>query len=340
MNHPKLESSSNLQITSSNSNSNHSNSSTYPPSRRLLRLLFLSLSPLLLFSSLFLLALHHDLIHPHHSIPSLATNLRSSTDAARQYSSQLLSWIDTLPSSINLRLPLAFNQLNHPSNPSNPAPHPILPLLLSARSAWMTLLRAQPTSLQDARDAYTRRYAPLSPPPGFDAWYAFARQRNFTLLDRFDSLMADLAPFRDISPNELRRRTSELATIHGVSLIQLRPDTPIQIKSRSGRWAPGTAIKDMLNIIITDSHWTFPPFDFAINERSQGRVLPRKSRPVTGEEFDYLPDSSRNLSGPRFHTFMSLSLLPFRTNFLAIFPSYTIFIHTSSLHHYPRIRFL
>jgi hypothetical protein len=47
---------------------------------------------------------------------------------------------------------------------------------------------------------------------GFDQWYYFATSRNSPVIDDFDQIYSDLAPFRAYPPRYLRRLTHELAT--------------------------------------------------------------------------------------------------------------------------------
>lgn len=196
---------------------------------------------------------------------------------------------------------------------SDGAPHPILPLLLGARASWATLVSAQPRSLAQARKAYADRYAPLRPPPGFDQWYHFARARNFTLIDAFDGLMEDLAHYRGLGGNELRRRTKELASVSGVSLLTVKAGS-VEIKTKSGRWAPAMAVKEMIEAVETGynyeldaapegsamrkifEQWELPDFEMAINERAEGRVLPKLARELPRKLAGAFACRSRGLS--------------------------------------------
>ena len=42
------------------------------------------------------------------------------------------------------------------------------------------------------------------PPPHFDQWYKFAREKNVWNIDDFDQIWDDLRPFWSIPPRELR----------------------------------------------------------------------------------------------------------------------------------------
>ena len=53
---------------------------------------------------------------------------------------------------------------------------------------------------------YKRRYG-RDPPRGFDDWWEFAKEQDFKLVDEFDAVVEDLAPFWALSGEELRQRT-------------------------------------------------------------------------------------------------------------------------------------
>lgn len=160
------------------------------------------------------------------------------------------------------------------------APHPILPLITSAREQWDTKLASQSTTFDKATRTYRAKYN-LTPPPGFAKWFAFATQgRNHTLVDEYDSLMADLLPFRSLSPLELRRRIAELAHVPGISIVSIRSGVA-HVNTKSGKWAPASAFQQMLDAFVRD----LPDMDVAINEKQEGRVLPRRERMVLMEEY-------------------------------------------------------
>ncbi|CAH7688749.1 capsular associated protein [Phakopsora pachyrhizi] len=233
----------------------------------------------------------------------------------RQLSADISNWFDSVPTRLrplvdhisdyysyyyqhHLKPYSLSNQQSQLSSDSPlSTPHPILPLLLSSRATWRSILTSQPTSLEDARQDYINRYRPLKPPPGFDQWYSFAISKNFTLINRFDSLMHDLNRFRNVSTIELRRRTTELNRLDGVTMVRINPDLSTESRTSSARFSPGQSIKSIIDNIIKNSDWRpelSEPIELAINEHSQPKILPRLSRSVLEEEFDYLPGSVRD----------------------------------------------
>jgi hypothetical protein len=77
-------------------------------------------------------------------------------------------------------------------------------------------------SLPEAVVHYHQRYK-RDPPPNFDKWYQFAVSRNSVVIDDYDNIEEDLAPFSSFNPDDLRLRTvTVLATNTDVSGIRIR----------------------------------------------------------------------------------------------------------------------
>ncbi|EFP88411.2 uncharacterized protein PGTG_14495 [Puccinia graminis f. sp. tritici CRL 75-36-700-3] len=285
----------------------HNHQHLVPPRSRKCNLLLLTLIPIIFcLSSLSFIAFKQSqssqptLI----SSPSLYSlklfDHHQLKSQAKQLSSDLLSWLDSVHNP--LRLPYSStsdydSDQDNPllNSPNDQSPRPILPLLLNSRQSWKSILHSQPLSLQQARLDYEQNFHPLQPPPGFDQWFQFARLHNFTLINRFDSLMSDLEPFRKLAPTELSRRTQELVKIPGITLVKINPDSSVQTSSPSGRFAAGHALQQIIDRIHSQSDFKLPALELAINENSEARVLPRQTRPLAGEEFSYLSDEDRKL---------------------------------------------
>ncbi|BGP24951.1 capsular associated protein [Rhodotorula toruloides] len=160
------------------------------------------------------------------------------------------------------------------------APHPIVPLLTEARDKWDKKVSSQSLTFDRATRTYKARYG-IVPPPGFDKWFAFATQgRNHSLVDEYDQLMEDLQPFRSLTPQEIRRRTAELAQVPGISIVSIRSGVA-QVHSKSGKWAPAHAFQQMIGAFVRD----LPDMDIAINEKPEGRVLPRRQKKVYQSDY-------------------------------------------------------
>jgi hypothetical protein len=65
-------------------------------------------------------------------------------------------------------------------------------------------------TLRVAVEEYHRRYG-RPPPPGFDAWFRFAMERDTKVIDEYDQIVEDLRAFWGIEPKVLRERVSRVA---------------------------------------------------------------------------------------------------------------------------------
>ena len=83
--------------------------------------------------------------------------------------------------------------------------HPIPQLMAEAEANFKQLLSRQSTTLKKAVAEYKRRYG-RNPPKGFDQWWDFAQKHNVKIVDDYDTLFDDLAPFWDMSGEEFRTR--------------------------------------------------------------------------------------------------------------------------------------
>ena len=83
--------------------------------------------------------------------------------------------------------------------------HPIPHLMAEAEDNFKQLLSRQSTTLKKAVAEYKRRYG-RNPPKGFDQWWDFARKHNVKIVDDYDAVFEDLAPFWDMSGEEFRTR--------------------------------------------------------------------------------------------------------------------------------------
>lgn len=104
---------------------------------------------------------------------------------------------------------------------SQPTQHPIPGLMDAAESRFRAKLARQSKTLAGAVAEYKRRYKRM-PPAGFDKWYEFARKHDFVLIDEFDAIVEDLAPFWEISGAELRRRAELVGDLPSVDVVKIR----------------------------------------------------------------------------------------------------------------------
>lgn len=91
--------------------------------------------------------------------------------------------------------------------------HPIDLLMYDAQNKYLRYLdtAARSKNLDEAVQAYQERYQER-PPPAFDIWFEYARNKSVWITDEFDQIYADLLPFRTISPADLREQTWEMVS--------------------------------------------------------------------------------------------------------------------------------
>ena len=75
-------------------------------------------------------------------------------------------------------------------------------------------------SLEAAVNEYQSRYHRL-PPPNFDKWFEFAKDRKCTIIDDYDQIYEDLLPFWGVKPSLLRMRSTVLQKNSGFISIQV-----------------------------------------------------------------------------------------------------------------------
>jgi hypothetical protein len=88
--------------------------------------------------------------------------------------------------------------------------HPIPQLMKHAAEKYRALLSRQSGSLRQAVAEYRRRYK-RDPPKGFDDWYAFAKANKVKIIDEYDGMADDLAPFWHLPGEEIRRRVLQVS---------------------------------------------------------------------------------------------------------------------------------
>lgn len=87
--------------------------------------------------------------------------------------------------------------------------HPIPFLMASAEREFQHKLSEQSRTLEAAVMKYKAKYK-QPPPRGFDKWWKFTQENNILLVDEYDSIIEDLAPFWKLNGTELRRRATQV----------------------------------------------------------------------------------------------------------------------------------
>ncbi|KAL8293145.1 hypothetical protein RQP46_000839 [Phenoliferia psychrophenolica] len=87
--------------------------------------------------------------------------------------------------------------------------HPIHDLMARARKEWEEKVERQSNTFEEAVVEYRRRYS-REPPHGFEVWYSYAKLHDVALIDEFDQIDFDLAPFFALPPSEINDRFVQL----------------------------------------------------------------------------------------------------------------------------------
>ncbi|KAH9869089.1 hypothetical protein J1614_008166 [Plenodomus biglobosus] len=149
--------------------------------------------------------------------------------------------------------------------------HPITTLLEAANTEherWASqAYRSQ--SLAEAVIHYQQRYK-RDPPPNFDKWYDFAVARSSIVIDDYDNIEQDLAPFSSFNADDLRLRTATvLATNEAVGGVRIRDGKAEVFTNVPGthRWMMDGAVA-----MIQRFAESLPDMDLAINLQDEPRV--------------------------------------------------------------------
>ncbi|KAF8126772.1 glycosyltransferase family 90 protein [Boletus edulis] len=168
---------------------------------------------------------------------------------------------------------LSSNWLSFSQNTDTITKHPITTLMKDAKVAFTKHLARQSKTLPEAVAEYKSRYG-RDPPRGFDHWWEFAKERDFKLVDEFDAIDEDLAPFWTLSGEELRRRTYLLGHLPSITLVRIQDgnvsDVPIDkayVDTELGYRSRG--FRELLENFLDK----LPNMDLAINAKAEGRVL-------------------------------------------------------------------
>ncbi|KAG9882113.1 glycosyltransferase family 90 protein, partial [Aureobasidium melanogenum] len=167
-------------------------------------------------------------------------------------------WSPTLRDQ-DLSLPVQYNDTHV---------HPIEYLAKNAENDFSALLQRQSRTLEEAVAEYKRRYN-IPPPPHFDKWFQFAKDRNVQLIDEFDTIYHSLLPFWGLKPVTIRRRVQEAIGFDGNNLIALMVRGGKVTHVRSGQEWQQKATIGMMDKFIQ----YLPDMDLAFNIHDEPRVV-------------------------------------------------------------------
>ncbi|KAF8240096.1 hypothetical protein L208DRAFT_1420477 [Tricholoma matsutake] len=149
--------------------------------------------------------------------------------------------------------------------------HPIPRLMEEAENKYRRKLGGQSKTLKAAVAEYRRRYK-RDPPKGFDEWWKFAQKYEVKMVDEYDGLMDDLAPFWALSGEELRRRALQVGGLPFIDLVRLRDGNATTLNLNNENLVVGARATGFLAMLEKFVH-TLPDMDFPINAKAEGRVV-------------------------------------------------------------------
>ncbi|KAJ4494402.1 hypothetical protein C8R41DRAFT_794231 [Lentinula lateritia] len=193
---------------------------------------------------------------------------------------------------------------SHPSTLTY-STHPITRMMDEAEERFRAKVERQSKTLPEAIEEYKRRYG-MPPPKGFDGWWEYTRKYDVVLVDEYDTLMRDLAPFyalrgqkelgdytdADEDPllpgsgldrhgwalgggPEMRRRIAEVAGVSSIDLVRVRNGVPSTVSINKDGFvddevsARARGLKSMLGKCVA----VLPDMDFPVNAKAEGRVI-------------------------------------------------------------------
>ncbi|KAF9462250.1 hypothetical protein BDZ94DRAFT_1166281 [Collybia nuda] len=151
--------------------------------------------------------------------------------------------------------------------------HPIPKLMDAAETEFRKKLGGQSKTLKAAVTEYKKRYN-RNPPKGFDEWWDFAQEHDVKMVDEYDGLVKDLAPFWELSGEELRRRTLQVGELPSIDVVRLRGGKSSAVTLHEDfEDSEGGARASGFRAMLEKFQNTLPDMDFPINAKAEGRVL-------------------------------------------------------------------
>ena len=145
--------------------------------------------------------------------------------------------------------------------------HPISKLIAEADQTWRQYDSGRSMTFRETVSKYRRRYG-RHPPPKFQEWYKFARERHVYNIDDFDQIIDDLRPFWAIEPKIIRKLAAHMweVDVDGIAGIHIRNKKIVRQSNASWR---SETMKTLIERFIDH----IPDMDIALNRFDQPRVV-------------------------------------------------------------------
>lgn len=196
----------------------------------------------------------------------------------KQAKSKTLLWVFGLVPLVSYLINICIIQMEQPpSLLTHPQNHPIQKLVHKAKEDFGSLIQKQSKTYTAAHDEYRRRYG-LDPPAGFEAWFNFANSHQSPIIDEFDLIHENIAPFLQMSGREFLER---------MRLVQNIPGSDLWLCQFSGREAKTVCshpyrvydrhIGFSFDRLLAGLPGQLPDIQFLVNHIDEPRVLiPRR----------------------------------------------------------------
>ncbi|KXX74479.1 hypothetical protein MMYC01_204152 [Madurella mycetomatis] len=150
--------------------------------------------------------------------------------------------------------------------------HPLAKIIYDARitaDRWLvraTVSNSLPVAVQEYRERHNGR----DPPPKFDVWYNFAKERDSVILDHFPQIEKDILPFWGMPPSKIREDTRRAAAELDIALLKIQNGVP---QHNVPPAYPYREVMDDLVAMVRTFAENIPDMELAINLNERPRVL-------------------------------------------------------------------
>ncbi|KAI9931868.1 hypothetical protein ASPWEDRAFT_25280 [Aspergillus wentii DTO 134E9] len=167
--------------------------------------------------------------------------------------------------------------------------HPIAKLIQNAEQHHSHVRSQQSKTLAEAVNEYRRRYN-MHPPPHFDKWFEFAKDRGVQMIDEYDTIYHSLLPFWALPPGTIRDRARETLGFDNAVLGVLIRDGKVSLTDGGGdgrKWQREATAGMMKKFVQY-----LPDMDLVFNTHDEPRVV------VPSEDLERLVSIAKNHAIP------------------------------------------
>ncbi|RFU33926.1 hypothetical protein B7463_g2435, partial [Scytalidium lignicola] len=173
--------------------------------------------------------------------------------------------------------------------------HPIWQLVKDAEKSFDGVKEKQSKTLAEAVAIYRKRYG-IPPPPNFDKWYEFAKEKGVKMIDEYDNIHQTLTPFWGLKPSTIRGRAREaLGFPNNLIGVYIRNGAVNHIEG-GVEWQQNATVGMMKNWVKY-----LPDMDLCFNVHDEPRVVLQHddiARLVKSAKTTYMP-AANSVRSPR-----------------------------------------